>query len=252
MGAIAIALIFWQILAMTVHQKILLVSPLSVGLRLLTLWREPGFLSAVAYTGAHIICGFLLGTLTGAALAIPAAKFRPAEILLWPWMACIKSVPVASFVIICLIWLSAGHISVFISFLVVVPVTYQNLLSGCKSLDPKMEEMADIFCIKGIRRFCKVTLPQLIPYIKAALGVTLGMAWKAGVAAEVIGSPNGSIGKELVISKMYLNTDDLLARTVVIVILSVCFEKLFLLGSTFGLKKLTSQAVGAKPKADRF
>jgi len=55
------------------------------------------------------------------------------------------------------------------------------------------------------------------------------LAWKAGVAAELIGYPAGSMGEQLYYSKFFLETDTLFAWTVVIIILSVSFEKLFLL-----------------------
>ena len=52
---------------------------------------------------------------------------------------------------------------------------------------------------------------------------------QGGVAAEIIGTPDGSIGKQLYYAKIYLDTDDLLCWTVIIVIISVAFEKLFML-----------------------
>ena len=51
------------------------------------------------------------------------------------------------------------------------------------------------------------------------------MSWKAGVAAEVIGVVGGSIGEKLYEAKIYLQTGDLLAWTVVIVALSALFER---------------------------
>ena len=54
------------------------------------------------------------------------------------------------------------------------------------------------------------------------------MSWKAGVAAEVIGIPDGSIGEKLYEAKVYLSSADLFAWTVVIVFISILFEKIFL------------------------
>lgn len=228
MGAIALALIFWQVAAMLIHQNILLVSPLQVAMRLTTIWREKDFFASLWFSFYHIVGGFFLGLFMGILLAALASRFRVVEHLLWPWMATIKSVPVASFVVICLIWLSARNLSVFISFLVVLPVIYQNVLTGLRSGDGKMEEMARVFHLPWHRRLRYVTLPKLRPFLLSACSITCGMAWKAGVAAEIIGTPNGSMGRQLYLSKIYLDTDDLLAWTVVIVAVSVLFEKLFL------------------------
>jgi NitT/TauT family transport system permease protein len=233
-GAVLLALAFWQIAAMKIHQKILLVSPTAVLIRLTTIWQVEGFWSSIGFTFFHIAGGFLIGLCTGILLAVLAYKWTFIETLLWPWMVTIKSVPVASFVVICLIWLSSKNLSVFISFLIVLPVIYQNLLTGLRSLKPDMEELAQVYRIPWYRKLKAITLPQLKSYLIAACSVTTGMAWKAGVAAEIIGTPNGSIGKMLYTAKIYLDTDDLLAWTVIIVIMSVLSEKLFL----WGLKKV--------------
>lgn len=227
--ATAIALGIWQLAAMKIQQKILLVTPAAVVRRLCTIWQVEGFFPSIWFTFYHISLGFLLGVLLGCILAVLAARLRFVEILLWPWMITIKSVPVASFVVICLIWLSAGNLSVFISFLIVLPVIYQNMLTGLRNLDPAMREMARVFDVPRRKRIKFIILPQLRPYLLSACTVTAGMAWKAGVAAEIIGTPQGSVGKMLYQAKIYLDTDDLLAWTVVIVLVSVLSEKLFLL-----------------------
>jgi NitT/TauT family transport system permease protein len=233
-GAVLLALAFWQIAAMKIHQKILLVTPIAVLMRLTTIWQVEGFWSSIWFTFYHIAGGFLFGLICGIFLAVLAYRWSVVETLLWPWMITIKSVPVASFVVICLIWLSARRLSVFISFLIVLPVVYQNLLTGLRSMNREMEELALVYRIPWYRRLKAIILPQVKSYVIAACSVTTGMAWKAGVAAEVIGTPNGSIGKMLYTAKIYLDTDDLLAWTVIIVLMSVLSEKLFL----WGLKKV--------------
>ena len=227
-GAIFLALAFWQILAMKIHQRILLVSPIEVAVRLGTIWQEKGFFPSVWFTFSHITAGFLLGLVCGTVLAMAASRWKPVETLLWPWMATIKSVPVASFIVICLIWLSVQRLSVFISFLIVLPVVYQNTLEGLKNIDVKLEQMSRVYGLTWYRKLKYITIPALRPFIISACSVSCGMAWKAGVAAEIIGVPNGSIGKQLYNAKIYLATEDLLAWTVIIVLISVIFEKVFM------------------------
>ena len=91
-----------------------------------------------------------------------------------------------------------------------------------------MQEVATVFQLPWRKRFCYIELPKLRPFLLSACRVTTGMAWKAGIAAEIIGVPNGSIGKMLYTAKIYLDTDDLLAWTVIIVVISVVAEKVFL------------------------
>ena len=228
--AVIFALCLWQLAAMTIDSKILLVSPVEVAVRLTTIWQTEGFWTSIWFSFYHIAGGFFLALFLGIVLAALAGRFRRIETLLWPFLVTIKTVPVASFVVICLIWLSAEKLSVFISFLIVLPVVYGNVLEGIKSEDKLMLEVGTVFRMPLLRRLLYIHLPQLKPFIMSACATALGMAWKAGVAAEIIGTPDGSIGKQLFYSKIYLDTDDLLCWTVIIVIVSVLFEKLFMLG----------------------
>ena len=228
--AVIFALCLWQLAAMTIDSRILLVSPVEVAVRLTTIWQTEGFWTSIWFSFYHIAGGFFLALFLGIVLAALAGRFRRIETLLWPFLVTIKTVPVASFVVICLIWLSAEKLSVFISFLIVLPVVYGNVLEGIKSEDKLMLEVGTVFRMPLLRRLLYIHLPQLKPFIMSACATALGMAWKAGVAAEIIGTPDGSIGKQLFYSKIYLDTDDLLCWTVIIVIVSVLFEKLFMLG----------------------
>ena len=178
-----------------------------------------------------VLFQFFLGLFLGCVLAWAAAASRLVKTLLWPWMAAVKSVPVAAIVVICLIWLSGRNLSVFITFLVVCPVVYQNLLTGMTASDERteqMDEMALIFRMTRTKKLRYILIPRLLPYLNAACRVAAPMAFKAGIAAEIIGTPAGSIGKQMYLAKTWLATDDLLAWAVVIVLLSAACEKVLL------------------------
>lgn len=226
--AVVLALAVWQIAAIAVNQPILFASPVSVIKRLCSLVTENDFWQTVMFSFTRIAGGFLIALIVGIILGVTAGRFKTVETLLWPYMITIKSVPVASFIVLSLIWLTSGKLSVFISFLMVLPVVYTNILQGIRSTDKKLIQMADVFKINTKRRFLYIWLPQIKPFLLSACSVTLGLAWKAGIAAEVIGISSGSIGEKLYYSKVYIDTADLFSWTVVIVVLSITFEKIFL------------------------
>ena len=181
-----------------------------------------------AFSLLRISGGFGLGLVLGVLLAVAAGWLRVLEILLWPYVTVIKSVPVASFIIICLIWLNTSQLAVFISFLMVFPAIYSNTLQGIRSADPALLEMARLYRVPFSRRLGYIYVPQVKPFLLSGCSVALGMSWKSGVAAEVIGVVGGSIGERLYEAKVYFQMTDLLAWTVVIVVCSVGFEKLVL------------------------
>ncbi|MBO5754677.1 MAG: nitrate ABC transporter permease, partial [Clostridia bacterium] len=138
------ALAVWQTVAVLLNERLILVSPVAVAERLLTIWREDGFFSSVWFSFSRITLGFLLALAVGTVLAILSARFRLVEIMLHPYMVTVKTVPVVSFIVLAYVWLSSGAISVFICSLIVLPTVYTGLLAGLRSVDKKMLEMADV------------------------------------------------------------------------------------------------------------
>jgi len=224
-GSVLLALLVWQGLSMLPRLSILLASPVDVILRLGKLVTEAAFWATVGYTFLRIALGFFIALAAGILLAVAAGRFRWAEILLWPWMLTIKSVPVASFVIIILIFFGAAELSAIISALMVLPIIYTNTLAGIRAADPAMDKMARVFGLSPLRKLLYVRLPQIRPYFLSGCSVALGLCWKSGVAAELIGQPTGSVGNRLYLSKIYLETADLFAWTLVIILVSFLFEK---------------------------
>lgn len=228
-AAIIFAAAVWQISAMLINNRILLVTPVEVIARFFELCLEAEFWRSIGFTVIRIACGFVSGLAAGVILALLAGSIKPVRLMLWPFMTAIKAVPVASFIILCLIWISSSNLSVIISFLMVLPVIYTNVLQGVDSTDIKMLEMCRVFNIRGYKKILYVMLPQVKPYLVSSCAIAAGMAWKAGTAAEVIGIPSGSIGEKLYEAKIYLLTGDLFAWTLMIVLISAVFEKLVVL-----------------------
>ena len=218
----------WQFASMYLKQEILLASPVSVVRKLFELIFSGNFWQSVGFSFVRIVTGFLLAVLLGIFLAVWAYWSKTVEILTAPVIAVVKSTPVASFIILCLIWIPSKNLSVFISFLMVLPVIYTNILEGIRQTDRKILEMAKVFQVNPGRKIRYIYVSQVLPYFLSACRLSLGMCWKAGVAAEVIGVPSGSIGEKLYNAKIYLNTPDLFAWTIVIIVISFVFEKCFL------------------------
>ena len=228
-GAAAFWLAVWQCAAMAIGQEVFLVSPVQALRTLLELLPQAAFWRRVGFSSGRILLGFGLGALSSAVLAVAAEKWEWVDALLAPVMQLVKATPVASFIILALVWVSGSSLSVLISFLMVLPVLYGAVRTGIQSADPQLLEMTKVFRLPLGRRLRAVWLPAVLPAFRQGCSVALGICWKSGVAAEVIGLPNGSIGDALYRAKITLSTGELFAWTFVIILLSAGFEKLFLL-----------------------
>ncbi|MDR1710587.1 MAG: ABC transporter permease subunit [Propionibacteriaceae bacterium] len=226
--AAAFWLAVWQVAALLLGNTVLLASPVDVVAAFAALAPTWGFWASVGYSVARIASGFLIAACLGTVLAWAASLNRWAQALLSPPIRAIRSVPVVSFIILVLIWADSSWLSVTISALMVLPIIFANVEEGIGRRDAALAELAQVFGFSRSRRWWGITLPGVLPYFTAACRVGLGLAWKAGVSAEVIGLPDGSIGERLYQAKLYLATGDLFCWTAVIVACSFAFEKLAL------------------------
>ena len=243
-GAAAFWLAVWQCAAMAVGQEVFLVSPVQALRTLLQLLPQAEFWQRVAFSSGRILLGFGLGVLVSVVLAVAAQTWYAADILLAPVLQLVKATPVASFIILALVWVRGSSLSVLISFLMVLPVLYGAVRTGIQSTDPQLLEMAKVFRLPLGRRLRAIWLPAVLPAFRQGCSTALGICWKSGVAAEVIGLPNGSIGDALYRAKITLSTGELFAWTFVIILLSAGFEKLFLLL----LDRVTRAVTGEVPQ----
>lgn len=222
-------LIVWQLAALLIDNSILMAGPWEVIQAFFHLMPEKSFWLSIAHSFGKISAGFLLAFFGGILIGWLAFLHPVFGEFLAPVISFMKSVPVASFVILALIWMGSGRLSSLITFLVVFPVIYVNTIAGLKSTDKELLEMTQVFSIKGWRKGRCLYWPALLPYLNSSCKTALGMSWKSGIAAEVIGVPEGTIGEQLYLSKIYLNTAELFAWTLVIILVSAGFERLFLI-----------------------
>lgn len=218
-------LLVWQMVSLLVGNRILLTGPMETVMTLVKLFTQVTFWQACLGSIGRIAAGFFLGMLLGVILGAVSARYKWAEEVLEPVIVLIKAVPVASFVVIFLIWWGSEHLAMVISFCMVFPNLYINTLEGIQSTDKKLLEMAEIFEISGKNQFFYIYRPALRPFLDSALKLAAGMSWKSGVAAEVIGLPAHAIGEQLYLSKIYMDTAGVLAWTLVIILLSTAFER---------------------------
>ncbi|TAH69589.1 MAG: ABC transporter permease subunit [Anaerolineaceae bacterium] len=216
----------WSLLSRIINQELFLPSPKSVLLAVLTLSKVAGFWISIANSFIRIISGFVLGLIIGAMIATLSYKSKIIYELISPLMKVIKATPVASFIILALVWISSVNLSVLVAFLMVLPISFSNILHGLKSTDEKLLEMAKVFHIGRLKRIKAIYYPAVTPFIISAISIGLGFSFKSGIAAEVIGRPANSIGLNLYEAKLYFMIKELFAWTVVVILLSVLFERL--------------------------
>ena len=228
----------WILISKKVNNGFLFPSPKDTWQALTNLVVTAEFWGTTLITLFRIIYGIIISLVIGCGLAVVTSYSRLINTLLAPMMNAMKSVPVACFIMLALLWLETNILPVFITALIVVPIVWSNVSQGIASTDKKLLEVAKVFRFSFAKKIFKIYIPSVMPYFIAACRSAFGMAWKAGIAAEVLAVPKLAIGTEIYFSKLWFETSTLFAWTVVIIILSYVIEKLLILAIGAIAKKL--------------
>lgn len=219
-------LALWQGVSVLVDNEILLVGPVETLRAMLRLLPESRFWEAVGGTAVKVLGGFGLGGLCGIVCAGMGYRFRLVREILSPFLSAVRSIPIVSFVILLLIWQGSGRISFFISLLVVFPILYGNTLNGLLGMPKELVQAAKLLQVSLPKRIFGIYLPEIYPEMKSGLELAIGMGFKSGIAAEVIGQPVGSVGNALYQAKIFLQTDEVFAYTLTAICAAWLAEKL--------------------------
>ena len=230
-------LLIWQLLAMLIGQEVLFASPIHVVKRFLELIIDPQFIKDIINSLLHILLGFFWAFFFAIALAYISKRFENVYRYLSPLFIFIKSTPVAAFILMAFLLFGSQGLSTFISFLMALPILYTNITDGLLSVPKPMLDAAKIYNMSEASQWKYIYIPHASPFLLSGCSVSLGLAWKSGIAAEVIGIARHSLGEHLYDAKLYLDTPQLFAITLIIVCLSWACEKIIM----FSIKHVMSK-----------
>ena len=233
---LAFWLAVWAVASRLVNQELLLASPVSV-LKRFAFVAEAAFWQSVAMSLWRTGAAYVLGVVIACVLALACHASRLVDELISPALSVVRATPVASFIILALVWLSSGDVPILAGVLMVVPVVFANVREGLTAVDPRLIEMGRMFGWNRWKRLRHIALPSVLPTFVAACESCVGLCFKATIAAEVIGVPKNAIGTQLYTSKIYLEHDALFAWTLVVIILSMLLEKLLKRAFERGLRR---------------
>ena len=225
-GIAAVWLLIWQTASMVTGLEFILPSPVTVFLTLIDMLKTTEYYMILFHSLCYIGVGFCMAFILGVVLGSLSAAVKFIRELLEPVVLLMKSLPVAAFIILVLIWFGSKNAAVFISFTAAFPMIYHGVSEGIYNTDKKLLEMADIFKIPFCRKVRYIYVPQVCPFLAANLKTAVGMCWKAGISAEVIGLVDKSIGEQLYYTKLYLMTAELFAWSITIIAVSFILEHL--------------------------
>ncbi len=239
-------ILVWEIVYRQVDKPLVIPSPLSVWKTLLELIKTSSFWEITLSSVLRILLGYFIGVGLGVVLAVLTSVSKVLYAIFSPMVSVARATPVASLTLIIIMWVTNKQVPLVIVSLMVFPVIWGNTFEGIKSTDKKLLEMSKCSKVPFLRQVLHVYLPAVYPHFVSGAASALGLAWKSGIAAEILGATKGSMGQQLNDAKVYLDTEGKFAWTVAAVVLSMIFERLF----TFLLKK-TALRIPVKEKKEK-
>ncbi len=217
----------WALLAAWIDKPTLLPTPWRVLCTLFEEMQTATFYKVTATSLWNVMAGILIAVAGGICLSILTSYLPFLRELILPIMTVIKATPVASFIVLALIWIGSARVPTLITVLIVLPLIWTNLDVGFQKIDPHLREVARVYRIPFWKQLRILVFPSLKPYFSSAVRSSLGLAWKAGIAAEIIAMPRHSIGTMIGDAKQYIETPKMFAWTLTVILLSLVIELLF-------------------------
>ena len=236
----------WEIASLIIGRPLFFPSPVDVCIRFFELLVTKEFFIGILFSLGRVGLGIIIAIILGFISGIFCSFCHTAYEIIFPLISVIKSTPVASFIILIWIFIGNNATPIVISALMVFPIVFSNIYQGMKNVDTGLLEVSKIYKIPRKRIIKSLYVPTIAPYFTSALLSSIGLGWKAGIAAEVLCTPIKSIGKAIFESKIYFEYVDLFAWTAAVIVLSLIFEVLL----TKLLKKMLSRYVRKHGGAD--
>ncbi|MBO4338369.1 MAG: ABC transporter permease subunit [Clostridia bacterium] len=225
-GSVVFWIAVWHFGASAINRSLILKIPLPYEtlLEFLLECKTLSFWHTVLVSVLHILAGFLAGALLGVLFGFLSEKYYLFRVFSSPVHRLVKTVPVAALIILAWLWIPSSVLPSVISFLMVLPIVWSHTSSGIAAIDEKLVEMARVYSKTDREIFFEVKLALVSPFLRTGCITALSIAWKSGVAAEVISSPTGSLGALLNGAKTSINYPQVFAVTLTVVLLSAALE----------------------------
>lgn len=216
----------WLLLSWQMAQPQLIPSFPDLIRALFRLVYSPGFLVSIGTTCLRACVGLLLSLAAASITAFLLNRSEAIRFLFMPWLSLLRSVPVISFILLALIFLNPEMIPLLIAFLTMYPLLTENLLKGLMNRRDSWKMLARQFHLNAWNCLFQINYPQLKPYLFSGLASAVGFGWRAIIMGEVLSQCVDGIGKRMKEAQVFIDVPELIAWTLVAIVLSWLTDKL--------------------------
>ena len=188
--------------------------------------RSGALFSNLAITLARVAASFALAMVFGTVLGVAMGRNKTIDRLCDPLVIVLLNLPALVVIVLAYIWIGLSEAAAIGAVaLNKLPNTAVTLREGARALDKNLDEMAELFGLSWRAKARHVVLPQLAPYVAAAMRSGLSLVWKIVLVVELLGRSNG-VGFEIGIAFQLFDVTRLLAYALPFIGLMLAIETL--------------------------
>ena len=188
------------------------------------LFADPAFWESFGGTLWRTAAGWLLAFAFAVLFAAASAASRKFRVFFAPFVSVFRTLPTMAITLMLLIWSTPRVAPVIVTFLMLFPVTYAQLMAAYGGIDEKLFEMARVYGVPKGEVLLKIAVPGMLPSVFSQAGANLSLALKVTVSAEVLVSTFRSLGGMMHEAANYLQVAQMFALTVLALLLGGLFE----------------------------
>jgi NitT/TauT family transport system permease protein len=223
--AVVILLIaLWELISRSFHSRQILPGPSDTLAALFRIAGSQGFALSVATTLLRGIAGFAFALIAALIVGIPSGLNRSAEAAFRPVLVTLRSTPVIAIILLAIIWFRVDNVPVFIGFLTMFPILAINISQGIRETDPALIQMARLYKVPSHRILSAIYRPSVMPYLFSGISTAAGFGWRSVIIGEVLSQPRYGIGSMMQDAQSYLLVSEVIAWTLIAIIISGLFE----------------------------
>lgn len=175
------------------------------------------------------IQGFAISFCIAFVFSLIAVFVKPFSKIFAPIVAVLRATPTMSVILLCLLWTSSYVTPVFVTVLIIFPLLYTAFYGAISGVDSKLVEMARVYKVPFVKRLTGLYIPSVLPQVLNAVRSTLSLTIKLTIASEVLAQTRDSIGVDMQLANLYLETPTLIAWTVIAVVLGAIAEAIIII-----------------------
>lgn len=227
-GVLVVAVFIWWIGARHLPSFVL-PGPLGVLKAISQFVTDPNTALDALISFSRVVASVAIAMILALALAVAMRAMPPLEgIIERRILTFLNSFPSVGWAILGVVWFKISTPTVlFIQTAIVLPFCLINVLAGFQQIDSDLEELGTSLTRSPVRRFFKLTLPLLAPFLIAGLRIAYGICWKIALVSELFGASSG-LGYLLMQAQTVSNATMVFACCIVIVMIYGVTDFLFL------------------------